>query len=334
MRYLGLLILLLLTSAQARIVSETEPNNDFPQANWIACDDTVQCAHLDISDGDFYKLIVPGGDSVYFRTLPCNGSDENTFVLLYDSTHALIDFNNDSGPLRFSTLGVFLPVNQLCYLQVVDPAGQSTGAYNLIVECLSVHSGSNDLCSNARPITFWPYYDEGSTTGAGSEIGTNSSDVFYQLSLATPGDIFVRICAPAFNARVQLLLACGTGLMDDSDEGICGLGADLFIFGLQAQTYYLLVEGISASQFGEFTIEVSQVLQECPVPQQLQIFTVGGAPFLDWLDVPEADYYAIEQSQVSEGPYDIVAITTNSFWEDPIGYGLNRRFYRVRSVCE
>ena len=122
--------------------------------------------------------------------------------------------------------------------------------------------------------------------------------------------------------------------MDDASEGICQLGADLGLYGMQAGTYWLLVEGTAANQFGEFTIEVFPILQECPVPQQLMIFNVGGAPFLDWLDVPEADYYAIEQSQLSEGPYEILAITTDSFWQDPIGYGLTKRFYRVRAVCE
>jgi len=334
MRYVGLLILLLLTSAQARIVSETEPNNDFPQSNWIACGDTVECAHLDISDGDFYQLTVPGGDSVYFRTNSCNGSNENTFILLYDTTHALLGYNNDSGPGQFSTLGVYLQANRFCYLQVVDPDGQSTGAYTLTIECYTQSSGPHGLCSNARPVTFFPYYDESSTFGGGDEIGTPAPDVFYELSLPTAGDVFVQVCSDAFDARVQLLTHCGGGLMDDASEGTCQLGADLGLYGWPAGTYWLLVEGTAANQFGEFTIEVSPILQECPVPQQLMIFDVGGSPFLDWLDVAGADYYAIEQSQLSDGPYDIVAITPETFWQDPIGYGLTRRFYRVRAVCE
>lgn len=334
MRYVCLILLFASATVFARIVHESEPNDHFTTADSIACGDTVECAHLDISEGDFYRLTVPGGDSVYFRTLPCEGSNEDTYILLYDSNYGLIAYNDDSGPQEFSTLGVFLPFNQLCYVQVVDPAGNSTGGYDLAVHCQFVPSGPNDLCSQARQVTFWPYYDEGTTFGAGSEIGTAAPDVFYQFTLATPGDIFVQVCSPGFDARVQVLLACGSGLMDDASEGTCELGADLYSFGLQTQTYYLLVEGTSAGQFGEFTIEISPVLGECPTPQELKIFDVGGLPFLDWLDVPEADLYLIEQASNGQGPWEALDLTPETFWQDPVGFGLTRRFYRVRSICE
>lgn len=334
MRWLFLFLLVCYATADARIVHESEPNDHFTTADQIACDDTVECAHLDISEGDFYRLTVPGGDSVYFRTLPCEGSNEDTYILLYDSTYSLIAYNDDSGPQEFSTLGVFLPFNQLCYVQVVDPAGNSTGGYNLVVQCQFVPSGPNDYCSNARQVTFWPYYDEGSTFGAGHEIGTPAPDVFYQFTLATPGDIFVQVCSEAFNARVQVLLACGSGLMDDADTGECGLGADLYSYQLQAQTYYLLVEGTTANQFGEFSISIEPLLQPCPEPTELKIFDVGGFPFLDWIDVAEADFYLIEQAPNGQGPFESLDLTTESFWQDPLGFSLTRRFYRVRAICE
>lgn len=333
MRYFGILLLIWFASAQARIVSESEPNDGFAEADSIACADTVECAHLDSMSGDFFRLVVPGGDSVYFRTLPCVG-DENTVILLYDSTFALLGINDNSGPGLFSTLGVFLQVNQLCYVQVVDPTRSSTGPYTLIVECVAFEYSSNGLCSNARPVTFFPYYDEGSTFGAGNEVGTPSPDVYYELTLATPGDVFVRVCSDAFDSRVQMITHCVGGLMDDASEGECQLGADLFLFGLSAQTYYIMVEGTTASQFGDFTIEISPVLQPCSVPLELLLFTVGELPFLDWLDVPEADYYLIEQASSGEGPFEALAVTNESFWQDPTGYILAKRFYRVRSICE
>lgn len=333
MRFLILTCVLMSAAVHARIVSEQEPNNGFAQANLIECGDTVLCAHLDISDGDFFRLFVPGGDSIYFRTFSC-GTNENTVILLYDSTYALLGINDDSGPGEFSALGAFLPFNQLCYLQVVDPSGSSTGGYTLTVECMTLQSGPHDLCSAARPVTFFPYYDESSTFGAGSEIGTASPDVFYQLSLATPGDVFIRVCSDGFNARVQLILFCVGGLMDDSFEGNCEQGADLSVFGLQAQTYYIYVEGTAANQSGEFSIEIIPLLQNCPAPQNLIIFSVGGFPFLDWPEVPEADYFLIEQANGGEGPFEALATTTESFWQDPLGFALTRRFYRVRSICE
>lgn len=321
------------SSAVARIVSEQEPNNGFAQANFIACGDTVLCAQGDVNSGDFYSLLVPGGDSTYFRTFPCE-IEMNTVVLLYDSSFNLLGLNNNSGPGYYSDLGVFMTQTQMCYLQVVDPGHTFPGDYTLVVTCHNIEAGPHDLCSSARDVTFFPYYDESSTFGCGNEGGTSSPDVYYRLSLATPGDLYIQVCSESFNARVQVLTGCVTGFMDDSDAGECHLGADLLTFGLQAQTYYIMVEGTSLTQQGDFTIEIRPLLAACPEPTNLSIFDVGGLPFLDWTGDPDADYYLIEQAADGQGPYEAITTTTETFWQDPLGYSLTRRFYRVRSICE
>lgn len=321
------------SSAFARLVSEHEPNDGFATATPIACGDTVLCAQGDQNSGDFYSLIVPGGDSTYFRTFHCS-IDMNTTVLLYDSSQNLIAYNDNGGPGNYSDLGVFLTQNQRCYLQVVDPGHAFPSDYTLTVSCLFPSVGPHDICSSARQINFFPYYDESSTAGCGSEGGIPSPDVFYQLSLATPGDVYIQVCSEFFNSRVQILSGCVTGFMDDSDAGECQQGADLLSFGLQAQTYYIMVEGTSASQFGDFSIEVRPYLAECPPPTNLKIFNAGGFPLLDWDADPDVNLFLIEQAPDGHGPFEALATTPETFWQDPLGFALTRRFYRVRSVCQ
>lgn len=325
-------ILIFASVSTARIISETEPNDDFQHPNLIECGDTVLCASLD-THADFFTFTMYAGDSLYFRTLPCENS-ENTVILLYDSLFNFLAMNHDGGPQEFSTIAYFPLVSQTAYLQVTELPPPPNGTYNLVYECLHQTAGPHDLCSQARPVSFFPYYDEATTFGAGSEGGTAAPDVYYRLSLATPADIFIRICSEFFDARVQILLGCVTGYMDDSFEGECQLGADLYSYYLQAQDYYIVVEGTSLNQAGDFTIEVYPVLQECPPVPWLTIFSVANAPFLDWPDVPEADLYLIEGALAGEGPFEGIAVSEESFWQDPVGFGVSRRFYRVRSICQ
>lgn len=333
MRFIVAALLLTVSLAGARIISESEPNNDFQHPNQLECGDTVLCAHLDSHGADFFRFTMFAGDSLYLRTFACE-SNENTIILLYDSLYNLLTLNDNGGQQEFSTIAYFPLFTQTAYIQVIDITGLSTGSYSLTYECEHQTGGLNDLCGQARPVTFFPYYDEGTTFGAVSEGGTGAPDVYYRLSLATPADIFVRICSEFFDARVQILTGCVSGFMDDASDGDCQLGADLYSFALQAQEYYIMVEGTSTNQVGDFTIEVYPVLQECPPVPWLTIFTVANAPFLDWPAVLEADAYLIEGALSGEGPFEGIALTTETFWQDPIGFGVARRFYRVRSICQ
>lgn len=70
------LFLLLCSTALARIVHESEPNDFFDDANDIECGDTVQCANLGLLQPDFYRLVIPGGHSVYITSFPCQADVE------------------------------------------------------------------------------------------------------------------------------------------------------------------------------------------------------------------------------------------------------------------
>ncbi|MBK6765274.1 MAG: hypothetical protein IPG71_02855 [bacterium] len=327
------LLLWLCSLAYADIVSESEPNNSFAQANLISCGDTVQCAHLDGVGPDFFRFAMPAGDSVYLRTLLCE-TQESTIIVLYDSAQQFITMDINNGPQEFSVIGYYSTYPQYCYVQILSRFGNSFNTYNFVVDCLDQIVGLHDVCSTARPVTFFPYYDESTTAGCGSEGGTAAPDVYYGLSLATPGDVFIQICSEFFDARVQILTQCVSGYMDDASEGTCQLGADLYSFGLLPQDYYIMVEGTSLLQAGAFSIEVAPVLQECPPVPWLVLGIVANEPFLEWPEVPEADSYLIEAALSANGPFEALAVTSQSFWQDPVGFALPQRFYHVRALCQ
>lgn len=82
-----------------------------------------------------------------------------------------------------------------------------------------------------------------------------------------------------FDARVQVLESCVSGFLDDSQTGSCLQGADLPVFGLQAQTYYIMVEGTALNQYGDFSIEILPLLEPCPEPSTLKSSMSGVCRF-------------------------------------------------------
>lgn len=333
---LSLVIAVLLVIASVTrpaIVFESELNNEFAQADVIQCDDTVQCAELDAAgSADFFRFNLPPGDSVYFTTFAC-GLPCNTVLCLYDAAFNLIDTDDDGGEGGFSRLGYFCIASGAYYAQIFRSAG-GDGSYSFSLDCISREVGDHDLCSSARDVSFLPYYDEGTTTGASSEAGTAAGDVFYHFSMPYQGNVLVQVCSEFFDSRVQLLTHCVGGFGDDSDMGTCQMGADLTLFALQEGDYYLLIEGTSALQAGDYSIEVSLALPPCPTVDGLVLGRVGGLPFLDWPTFSEADYYLVEQSANVDGPFEGLAIAFDSYYADSTGLLQQKRFYQVRAICQ
>jgi hypothetical protein len=327
-----LTIFLLVTLAHSAIVFESEPNNGFALADQLQCGDTVQCAGLDaLGGGDFFRFYLPPGDSIYLTTFAC-GTACNTAICLYDAAFHLLATDDNGGDGDFSRVGYFCVTAGEYFAQVIRAAGDD-GGYCFALSCLSHPPGDHDLCAAARDVTFLPYYDEGTTTGAGSEAGTAAPDVFYHFSMPYQGNVLVQVCSEFFDSRVQLLSHCVGGFGDDSDAGTCQEGADLTLFALQAGDYYLLVEGTSAPQYGDYSIEVSFALPPCPTVEGLVLGRVGGMPFLDWPTYTEADYYLVEQAASVDGPFEGLAIAYDSYYTDSTGFLTQKRFYQVRAIC-
>jgi hypothetical protein len=333
-------ILFLPPLAAPAIVSETEPNNDLQHTNLIQPGDTVYCANLPHGDVDHYRFLAPGGDSLYLRTFPCNGSRTNTWICLFDDNLNIIAADDESGPMQFSVVGVWIPHTAYYRLRVMrgDTHTDADSTYSLFVDCRTPVSEAYDFCETARVIHELPYYDEGDTYGKANNIGTPAPDVFYRFTQPVTSDVLLEVCSEFWDSRVQIIGRCMGDYGDDESEGCLGAdgngrGATLISYRLPPDDYYVVVEGMSALDFGEFSLEIQPHFPDCPTPQNLVIARIGGQPVLDWMDVPEAEYYLILQAPSLDAPFEHLGVSFVSFYQDPAGFTADQRFYQVITVC-
>jgi hypothetical protein len=202
----------------------------------------------------------------------------------------------------------------------------------LDIDCYEPVDEDYDFCETARVADFFPYYDEGSTIGMSNNVGTAAPDVFYRFYNPVEANVNLVVCTETFDARVQVIEYCTGGFLDDTDDG-CFLGADLTVYPLPVGEFHVIVEGTSALEMGFFSIEIGPDFPDCPVPQDLVIYSVANQPFLDWEDVPEASYYMVYAANSPAEPYEHLDSAFFSYYADPAGYAAAKRMYRVTTVC-
>lgn len=314
-------------------VTEHEPNDDFETANVIQCGDTVYCAALSpLYDIDHFRFHVAARDSIVATTFPCEGSVSNTLIVLYDDHDSLLAVDDDSGPGMFSRIQYVAPRDADYLLRVLRHVSYPDCTYSLLVYCPQHLPEDYDLCTTPRIIPSLPYYNEGTTLGMTSQCGTAAPDVFYRFHNPALGNLSITVCADYFDARVQILGRCCNDFMDDAYLG-CNLGAQLISYNVSPGDYFIMVEGTSANQFGNFTIEVTAQLPDCPAPGPVVLYTVGGYPMLDWPEVVGPSYFVVWSSFNAGGPYDHLGTTFFTFFVDSGGFTGPRKFYQVTSVC-
>lgn len=314
-------------------VWEQEPNDDFDQANSVACGDTVYCATLDPpGDRDFFHFIGQADDTLVAFTFDCEGSTTNTFLTLFDSTEQSLASNDNEGGTIFSRIEYGLPYDGPYFLRVLEVEAFFDTSYCLGLECKGQSVAPHDSCIHARVVDAIPYQDASSTVGCGSECLVDSPDLWYFFYNPVQRTLIFSVCMTNFQAHVQVMGGCCEQLGDDSEDG-CGDGAILIVPDMEAGDCYIIVEGIDASEAGEFVFQVNGETEPCPEPTELTLGTVGGYPFLFWEAVAGADFYIIWQSIDPDDAYEHVGTTTESYWTDSTGYSGTRRFYRVTAFC-
>jgi len=313
-------------------VQEYEPNDDFEQANEIVCSDTIYCATLEPTDDeDFFRFIGQANDTLVAFTFNCEGSNTNTFLWLFDSTQEVLAENDGGGEDYFSCIEYILPYDGKYFLMVDEVEPFFDSAYCLTLDCQAL-TPPHDLCAQARVVGGIPYQDASSTFGCGSECPTSAPDVWYFMSNPVERTLIFSVCMTNFHARVQVMGECCDEFYDDSDYG-CGDGAILTVPNMAVGNYYIIVEGINASEAGDFIFQVNGETQPCPSPTELTLATVGGYPFLFWEEATGAVLYIIWQSSDANGTYEHAGSTTDTYWTDYTGYSAVRRFYRVTASC-
>jgi len=240
--------------------------------------------------------------------------------------------NDDSGEGYFSRIELILPYDGRYFLRVVEVQPFFDTSYCLVLDCQALSSAPHDLCTQARVVSGIPYQNASSTFGCGSECGTGAPDVWYFFSNPARRTLIFSACMTNFQARIQVMGGCCTQFGDDSEEG-CGDGAILMIPDMPIGNYYIIVEGIDASESGDFIFQVNGETTPCPSPTELTLATVGGYPFLFWEAATGAVLYIVWQSNEANGTYEHVGSTTDTYWTDYTGYTGTRRFYRVTAYC-
>ncbi len=322
-------------SAQSSLawVTESEPNDAFSQADPVQCGDTVYCAQLaSAADADNFRFTAALGDSVFLLTFGCNGSQTNTFLVLCDANDSVLAVNDNGGAQYFSQIRRAITETGEYVVRVLRGGPSADSTYSLSIECPHPPPEDYDLCEHARAIPALPYYDEGSTAGATHQAGTPAPDVFYRFSNPVTGTYYITVCSDLFNSRVQILGHCIGDYLDDADTG-CNLGAALTTYNLAIGDYYLMVEGTAANQFGDFSLEVTAQLAECPTPQPIVLTRVGGLPLLDWPELDGPAYYIVWSSAAVNGEYEHLGTTVFTYFTDSTGFSSARRFYYVTAVC-
>lgn len=326
------LVLLFATVAGA-FITESEPNNTPEQADVLQCGDTVSCAVLSpANDLDHFRFSTLNGDSIIITTWPCLGSATNTLIVLFDDGDSVLAVNDNGGPGEFSLIR-YRAFYSGDYVVRVLRQGDSDSTYTMTIDCPVGQTEDYDYCSTARIIPSFPYHDQGTTRGMSNDCnGTDAPDVFYAFHNPILSHIFITVCSSPFDARVQIMSRCCGGFGDDASIG-CLQGANLTCLNLPEGDYIIMVEGTTAQQAGDFSIDVNAILPGCPVPGPVVLTTVGGLPFLDWPQIDGPSYFIVWQSNSVDGPWEHLDFSFATYYWDSTGYAGMRRFYRVTSVC-
>lgn len=152
------------------------------------------------------------------------------------------------------------------------------GTYDVQFELVDPVAGpANDACSAAETITFMngAATVNGTTAGAFNDTANQpltcsarsalSADVFYTFTLTQPQDVTVTTTVPSgssLSPAVAITTVCGQG--GAMVQKGCGTGSAFTARGVPAGTYFLVVDGNSAST-GGFTVDLA-LAPPTPVP--------------------------------------------------------------------
>jgi len=191
------------------------------------------------------------------------------------------------------TAGTWYAINVIGGITLqVTPAGTSFGGQmpggTTFQYALSVAIGgppANDNCAAAATLTAGPTYTAGSLTTDATNDGTSlcdasGRDVWYSLTLTTPGNVAIDTCTSAIDTVVTVYSSCGGPVIACNDD--CGgtpcaaTSSCLNLAGLGAGTYLIRVSDKNFGTGGSFNIRAIVTLanDDCA---GAQLVTCGSA---------------------------------------------------------
>lgn len=117
----------------------------------------------------------------------------------------------------------------------------------------------NDGCENAIVLNCSDIVT-GSTANASNNGGNDSPDVFYTYTgNGTPELITISLCSPNtnFNTVLRVFSSCDLSNEIAFNDNECGDQSEVSFESDGESTYYIMVEGSSETDLGEFTLEIS-----------------------------------------------------------------------------
>jgi hypothetical protein len=218
---------------------------------------------------DLYTF-TPDHDTFAVFSLCNPGTDFNTFMILYEgcpsSGGQALTMNND-------TCGEYSLVDHdltagVEYWLLVTGYHEAEGNYELTVDC------QIDYCFDL-PVILVGDAVTGTTLGKEDILGSEASDVFYELLVEEAGEVTVSLCGSNFRFNTDLYLydACPTvGTEIAHNDDFCGIHSQ-FTTQLEAGVYIIWITGVNNSR-GNYTLEVSASVPPPAAPLNLRIMAV------------------------------------------------------------
>lgn len=247
----------------------------------------------------FYEFQTgPCADSIFVSTCSPNTTFD-TYIHLLDSAGNAIAFNDDAitgscsftlnGLNRFSTIFQAVSPNTTYYVVVEGFGGTNNGAYDLTIG--EIINAPRDSFAAATPITF--PYNTIDSTDCNTDFfqGRVSPDQFYTFTTgACAPRITISTCSDTTNFDTYVWLLDSTGNVvasnDDSPLGTCSFtlnGLNRFSVletaTMANTTYFIVVEGFGATDFGRYELNVTA---ELPTGDSLaDPILIPGLPYVD-----------------------------------------------------
>ncbi len=210
-----------------------------------------------------------GPDAVYSFTLPgtymvgasvCNNATYDSCLGIFNAAGTLVGVNDDGASCaNFSSVIAPCSLPAGTYYLVVDGYGTASGTYNLTVT-FTEFVDPGDPCSDPEVLSCGDFVT-GSTIGGANFVGNAAPDAFFEAVVTQSGPVTFSLCDPAtdYDSYIRLYDGCptdgGTELAFDDDSCADPGLASSITMALEPGTYYVVVEGYSASS-GNFGLSM------------------------------------------------------------------------------
>lgn len=221
------------------------------------------------SPGVWYSIVGTGGP---ITVSLCNGTNFRTNLVIYEAgscNNPTFVAQNTFGCGQQSVVTWNSTLNTTYWI-LVNGFGNSMGDFTMNVTCNTPQVPSNDHCTGAIPVIC-------NSTVSGTTIGATADNVFaspgvwYQFT-GTGGIVTLSLCnGTNFDSQLNVYrldnnaLSClGPVHGVANNDDFCGENAQVTFSSQLGASYYILVNGADAGDFGNFNLGVSCSLS--PVP--------------------------------------------------------------------